>query len=40
VQLIVFRLRQHLDIIVSGRFRDVVTRLELGGVKFREVDAR
>jgi hypothetical protein len=30
VQLIVFRLRQHLDIIVSERFKDVVTRLELG----------
>ncbi|MFP2904368.1 double-CXXCG motif protein [Pyxidicoccus sp. 3LFB2] len=36
----VFRLHKHLDIIVSERFKDTVTRLELGGVKFREVEAR
>lgn len=36
----VFRLGKHLDIIASERFVDTVTRLELGGVKFRELEAR
>jgi uncharacterized double-CXXCG motif protein len=39
-QLDVFRLRRHLDIIVTARFMDAVQRLKLGGVKFREVEAR
>ncbi|HZI14906.1 MAG TPA: double-CXXCG motif protein [Myxococcus sp.] len=36
----VFRLGRHLDIIVTARFVETVKRLELGGVKFREVEAR
>ncbi|WP_164015705.1 double-CXXCG motif protein [Pyxidicoccus trucidator] len=36
----VFRLREEFSIIVSERFKETVTRLELGGVKFREVEAR
>ncbi|MBZ4419282.1 double-CXXCG motif protein [Myxococcus sp. RHSTA-1-4] len=36
----VFRLGKHLDIIASERFVEAVKRLELGGAKFREVEAR
>jgi uncharacterized double-CXXCG motif protein len=36
----VFRLGRHLDIIASERFVDTVRRLSLGGVKFRELEAR
>jgi uncharacterized double-CXXCG motif protein len=36
----VFQLHKELSLIVSERFVDAVKRLELGGVKFREVEAR
>jgi uncharacterized double-CXXCG motif protein len=36
----VFQLGQELSLIVSERFMDAVKRLELGGVKFRELEAR
>jgi hypothetical protein len=36
----VFQLREELSIVVSERFVDAVKRLELGGVKFRELEAR
>lgn len=36
----VFRLHKHLDIIATERFMDAVKRLELGGVRFRAVEAR
>ena len=36
----VFRLGEALSLIASERFVDAVNRLELGGVKFRELEAR